>query len=115
MTAFNRLSPAQAERLAILIEECGEVVQAATKILRHGYESSYADGRTNLSVLESEIGDLEATIAILGMAGDISPTKIRAAKVRKFARVVQYLHEQPDALIEALQIGDVRGKIRSGA
>ena len=34
---FNKLTPAQAERLAILIEECGEVIQAATKILRHGY------------------------------------------------------------------------------
>ena len=40
MTAhFNGLSESEQERLSILIEECGEVVQAACKILRHGYES----------------------------------------------------------------------------
>jgi len=37
---FNGLSPAEAERLALLAEECGEVVQAVCKVLRHGYEST---------------------------------------------------------------------------
>src|SRR5574343_752810 len=32
---FNRLSEAELERLAILIEECGEVAQAACKVIRH--------------------------------------------------------------------------------
>src|SRR5579872_899269 len=37
--AIPRLTPAQIERLALLAEECGEVMQAVSKILRHGYES----------------------------------------------------------------------------
>jgi hypothetical protein len=36
---FNKLTPAETERLAWLIEECGEVVKAGSKILRHGYYS----------------------------------------------------------------------------
>lgn len=35
----NNLTPAEAECLAILIEECAEVQQIACKILRHGYDS----------------------------------------------------------------------------
>jgi hypothetical protein len=31
---FNKLTPAETERLAWLIEECGEVVKAGSKILR---------------------------------------------------------------------------------
>ena len=37
MNNFNQLTPAETERLAILAEECGEVIQAVGKILRHGY------------------------------------------------------------------------------
>jgi hypothetical protein len=37
--SFNQLTDAEAERLALLAEECGEVVQVIGKILRHGYES----------------------------------------------------------------------------
>lgn len=33
---FNNLTPGEAERLAMLAEECGEVIQAVGKILRHG-------------------------------------------------------------------------------
>ena len=38
MRPFNQLDCAAAERLAVLAEEAGEVVQAVTKILRHGYD-----------------------------------------------------------------------------
>lgn len=35
MENFNGMTPAETERLAILVEECGEVVQIGMKILRH--------------------------------------------------------------------------------
>ena len=38
MDNFNRLSPAEYERLAILAEEMGEAQQALGKIMRHGGE-----------------------------------------------------------------------------
>lgn len=56
----DRLTYAQAERLAVLIEDCGEIVTAATKIMRHGYESTNPDdpgAGTNRHQLEQELGD----------------------------------------------------------
>jgi NTP pyrophosphatase (non-canonical NTP hydrolase) len=60
---FNQLSPAEAERLAFLIEECGEVIQAASKVLRHGYESfdptiPIHERLTNRGALARELGDV---------------------------------------------------------
>lgn len=64
MTAdhFNGLTPAQAERLAMLAEECGEVIQIIGKILRHGYDSWHPDrpAITNRMLLEKELTDLIA-------------------------------------------------------
>jgi len=57
---FNELSPGQAERLAILLEECGEVVQICGKILRHGYESYHPKDyfeTSNRELLRDEICD----------------------------------------------------------
>lgn len=58
---MNNLTPAQIERLAILIEECSEVQQIACKILRHGYDSKNPlidDSLTNRQLLQNEMGDL---------------------------------------------------------
>ena len=56
---FNGLSPAEAERLAILAEEMGETIQEIGKILRHGYESRWPDDApTNREKLEVELGDI---------------------------------------------------------
>ncbi len=60
---FNGLHPAEAERLALLIEECGEVVQAASKVLRHGYKSydpTVRGGPDNQEALAKEIVMFEA-------------------------------------------------------
>ena len=70
---FNRLSPAEAERLAMLAEECGEVVQVVGKILRHGYDSYHPDQQgmppearyTNRQALGHELTDLLAVAASL--------------------------------------------------
>lgn len=39
MDIFNKLTPAETERLAYLMEECAEVIQIIGKIQRHGYNS----------------------------------------------------------------------------
>lgn len=64
---FNRLTPAQAERLAMLAEECGEVIQMIGKILRHGYDSYHPQDRTvtNRQHLGRELTDLLAVAASL--------------------------------------------------
>jgi hypothetical protein len=62
MTHFNGLTPAQAERLAMLAEEAAEVIQVIGKILRHGYDSSHPDRPhiTNRELLQRELTDFAA-------------------------------------------------------
>lgn len=57
MKHFNKLTPAETERLAILAEECGETIQVIGKILRHGYESFHPKdyATTNRTLLENEL------------------------------------------------------------
>lgn len=51
------------DRLILLIEECGEVIQAATKCLRFGYAQDHRIGYgKNNEVLSREIGDLLGVI-----------------------------------------------------
>ncbi|HCO91067.1 MAG TPA: hypothetical protein DIT40_08855 [Alphaproteobacteria bacterium] len=73
MQHFNNLTPAQAERLAMLAEECGEVIQAVGKILRHGYDSYHPEEaakfpenrQTNRDALVRELTDLSAVIVMI--------------------------------------------------
>lgn len=45
--------------LILLIEECGEVIQAATKCLRFGFDVDHGvDYGNNRTVLSREVGDL---------------------------------------------------------
>jgi NTP pyrophosphatase (non-canonical NTP hydrolase) len=62
---FNQLPPAQAEALALLAEECAEVIQAIGKILRHGLWSEHPEsGISNYNTLQREIGDVLAALRI---------------------------------------------------
>jgi hypothetical protein len=47
MDHVNGLSNEQLESLALLSEECGEVIQVVGKILRHGLDSNWMDNPTN--------------------------------------------------------------------
>jgi uncharacterized membrane protein YccC len=96
---FNQLSEAEAERLAILAEECGEVIQAVGKVLRHGYESNNKGQlpETNRQALEREIGDLLHNLARMEVAGDLSHDRIEARALSKAAHVGPYLHHQGGA------------------
>ena len=59
---FNNLTPAEAERLSMLAEEAGEVIQIIGKILRHGYESYHPANPeiTNRELLAKEFGDFSS-------------------------------------------------------
>lgn len=94
----RRISPAEHERLSLLLEECGEVVQAIGKILRHGYESrhpdSNMDGPTNREMLARECGDIRHAMIRLCEARDLSKDDIHAHADRKAMTVQRYLHHQ---------------------
>lgn len=95
MQSFNALSAAEAERLALLLEELGETQQAIGKILRHGYESRHPNGGpTNREALERELGDVTHAVRRLIDASDIERSNIDARAGEKAIAVAQYLHHQ---------------------
>lgn len=71
---MNKLTNAQLERLAKLSEECGEVIQIVSKIIRHGYDSSHPDYKNipNKALLEKELGDVLAMINMMFNANEIN-------------------------------------------
>lgn len=90
---FNRLTNEGAEALALLAEECAEVIQIVGKILRHGINSSHPDsGESNRALLEQELGDVRAAEEIVLRIFDIQEQDVVTRKVGKLDRVQRYLH-----------------------
>ena len=95
---FNQLTPAEAERLAVLMEECGEVIQVIGKILRHGYDSQHPDGGpNNRELLHVELGHVEYIVKFMGCHGDLNPCTISKILEIKSRSIGQYLHHQEGA------------------
>lgn len=104
---FNGLSPAEAERLAILSEECGEIIQIIGKILRHGFNSynpldahaktDTGEGMSNRDNLCREIGDFDAICKRMLDNGDIYAAPIREASERKHKKLKRWTHHQSDS------------------
>ncbi|EIP96850.1 hypothetical protein OpiT1DRAFT_01275 [Opitutaceae bacterium TAV1] len=93
MEHFNKLTPSEAERLALLAEECAETIQVVGKIPRHGYESRHPDGGpTNRGLLEKESGDVCAALVLLKDSGDLSRGKIHDRMEHKLDTVGRFLH-----------------------
>jgi NTP pyrophosphatase (non-canonical NTP hydrolase) len=92
----NQLTPAQAERLALLLEELGEAQQAIGKILRHGYDSFHPDkiGPNNREQLEEELGHIWLACWLLCDRKDIDLNRLFDHYSRKKERVGRYLHHQ---------------------
>lgn len=87
MDNFNKLTPEETELLAILAEECGEVIQAVGKILRHGYDSNWEDGPTNRDQLADEIGDVYLVVGMLVNS-----------KAIKFSNICKRIETKPEKL-----------------
>ena len=103
---FNQLTPAEAERLALLAEEMGEALQIVGKILRHGYKSSNpvsGDTATNRQLLEKELGDVRHAMIRLCDAGDLSKSSIHDRANEKAISVERWLHHQSGAA-EAIEL-----------
>lgn len=90
-------TPRERELLTILIEECAEVQQRATKLLRFGKdEIQPGQPLTNAERLGEEIGDLSAMVKMLTDCGVVPAHSIIVGQVRKPARVEKYLQSPPD-------------------
>ena len=55
-------------KLVITMEECGELIRACSKVLRHG-----VDDPKYLNNLQEEIADVKAMMMILSTAYDLDP------------------------------------------
>ncbi len=94
---FNELTEAESERLVILIEECGEVIQAGCKILRHGYSSTnptVTSSETNRGGLERELGDLLHALNRMEVTGDVDRYQINKQAQSKARKITASLHHQ---------------------
>lgn len=103
MGIYRSPSVDQTERLAILSEECAEVIVAVSKILRHGYGSCNPlaptppedkNPETNRMLLERELGDVMHAIAMLHDTGDISKSEIYRYEKEKAIKIKKWLHHQ---------------------
>lgn len=94
------LTSAEVERLALLSEECGEVIQVIGKILRHGYESynpttpvdEDKHPETNRMMLEKECGDLLFCLDLLRSREDLNAAAVERHRNDKPKRAGRYLH-----------------------
>jgi NTP pyrophosphatase (non-canonical NTP hydrolase) len=96
MTFSNKLTDAQAERLAMLAEECGEVIQIVGKILRHGYNSFHPNDPTvtNKQLLGRELTDLYAVASSL--CRDKVPEGSLHDMDRAWEKKLRYAHHQEE-------------------
>lgn len=99
---INELCPAETERLAILAEECSEVIQMVGKILRHGYMSYHPDDKnaewSNRRLLEKEIGHVQYIISTMVRNNDVNATSVNSFTKDKQLDIWQYLHHQENTL-----------------
>jgi len=80
------------EVLLILQEECAEVTQAVSKCMRFGPDQMKpGKDRTNINMLEEEIGDLFAMVELLtDLNIGVSKAGISQAKKKKFEKLKQW-------------------------
>lgn len=91
------LTPAERERIAIAVEEMGEALQVAGKILRHGWTPTHEGvAYDNRADLENELGDVMAAIERLMQAKDVSRGHIEARSAMKLAPGGTLLRFQPE-------------------
>ena len=92
---FNNLTPEEDERLSLLLEEMGEVIQIIGKITRHGYESRHPNGGpTNRELLETELGHVKFAMGLMYGNNDFSDENVIRSAKEKSRSVIPYLHHQ---------------------
>jgi NTP pyrophosphatase (non-canonical NTP hydrolase) len=77
------------EVMLILQEECAEVTQAISKCFRFGPDQMKpGKDRTNINMLEEEIGDLFAMVELLtDLDVGVTVEGIQQAKIKKFEKL----------------------------
>lgn len=93
---FNKLTPAEAERLAMLAEECAEVIVEINKALRHGFYSYHPDQPhlMNHIRIAKELVDVEAVVNMMFEAGDLSYARTGSRVAEAMQKKLRFAHHQ---------------------
>jgi hypothetical protein len=84
------------EVLNNLIEECAEIIQRATKMLRFGvHEVQPGQPLSNRIRLSDEIGDFQAVLQLAEKANLVDVPAIEAGRQRKHYRLKKYMQTEP--------------------
>lgn len=95
---FNGLSPEEAERLAMLAEECGEVIQIIGKILRHSYASHHPSDShkiPNKFLLDREMTDLLSVWQQMSYHDGVGGKTLHDTSTA-WRKKLRYAHHQPE-------------------
>jgi NTP pyrophosphatase (non-canonical NTP hydrolase) len=77
------------EVMAITQEECAEVIQALSKIMRFGLDSVH-NGVSNKEQLEEEIGDLMCMLQLLDEFQMVDWSRVSMAALAKRAKLTKW-------------------------
>lgn len=77
------------ELLTVLMEECAEVIQEASKCIRFGIDAEYK-GQTAREALEKEIGDLYCMIDLLVANDLITFDRIHECSEEKYEKLKKW-------------------------
>mgnify|MGYP000267583300 CR=1 FL=1 len=97
MKHYNQLTPAEDERLALLLEEMGEAQQVIGKILRHGYENYHPDDpkrTSNRVLLAQELGHVFAATQMLAVPEDIDEIVLEWSRQEKLEKGKKWMRHQ---------------------
>jgi NTP pyrophosphatase (non-canonical NTP hydrolase) len=84
------------ELLVMLQEESAEVVQAASKYLRFGADSSWKGSPTNAITLETEIGDFLAVLKLLIEEGHVDGINIQLQAETKATKLENFMSNKSE-------------------
>lgn len=89
------LTDREREILIVLMEECAEVTQAASKLLRFGKENRPDNGVSNVDTLSKEVGDLRYMLTMVRDA-DLTIERIEIEQQqRKHDRMRWFMQSEP--------------------
>lgn len=78
------------EALVITMEECGEVIQECSKMLRFGHKDSNDQATDKIERLSKEVGDLFLMIDHLVEQGLVDPNIVSNQKLVKAKKLKEY-------------------------
>lgn len=85
------LTEVEAEVIDHLIEECAEVIHAASKVKRFGRENPHPElGISSTYALGLEVGDLISMVNLLAKYKLVEQSDVKDGEARKLERLARY-------------------------